>query len=865
LPELEWEAYLLRVESEHSAIGAALRELVADRRKLEAQGFLESSVVRTGDREGVGSRIGPYTISSLIGRGGMGEVWLALRSDGRFEGQFAVKFLDSYTSSAAALDRFRREGRLLARLSHPHIARLIDAGVTATGRPYLILEYVQGERIDEYCHSHKLGIEARVRLILDVLAALAHAHSNLIIHRDIKPSNILVTPAGQAKLLDFGIAKLLATDPAAQDESPPTRIEDSAFTPEFAAPEQILGEPPSTATDVYQAGVLLFAVLTGHLPFAVVGCTRAERIRSALDDEPPRLSDSAPPAWCKRLRGDLDAIISKALRKLPQERYATAAALADDLQRYLENEPVAARANLVGYRLRKFVQRYRGPVIGAVAAVLALVAVTAFALVQMHEARIQRDQLREQAKRAEMQAELVTLMMTAVGSKPATAEQLLDTGVRLVNEHYAGDPAFRVSAMLNLALRYKDLGLTQKQHELAEKASAIARKLNDVTLIARAACGLSEVELDLGHLDRAASLAAAGRAALERYAVADPLYVEDCMESQADVAGEKDDPLHAVRIGLQALTLLEQNNETHDLRYSDLLSRIADYYKSMGDTHRGFEYVERALTAAQDNGLNDTDFTLIAIHNVASSLMGFGEVKAACAREQDLVGRLQASGRPVIAAIAVLYGNCFLRTGRPAEALPWYEQGMHNAQSEGDAKNEMYTRWNRARALLTLHRFPEASGELDQADAIAREHRFSGIFEDSRVQLTRTDLFLAQGRFADAQRVLEPIVLRIRDPKGEQANLLSRALLLSARLAAGQERYADAARLAGEALRENERRARNPAVSADVGEAALLLAQDKRALGDQRGMQTAAQQAVVSLTASLGVDSPLTRDAMSLQ
>ena len=160
---------------------------------------------------------------------------------------------------------------------------------------------------------------------------------------------------------------------------------------------------------------------------------------------------------------------------------------------------------------------------------------------------------------------------------------------------------------------------------------------------------------------------------------------------------------------------------------------------------------------------------------------------------------------------------------------------------------------------------PEAASELDQADAIAREHRFSCIFEDSRVQLTRTDLFLAQGRFEDARRVLEPIVLRIRDPKGEQGNLLSRALLLSARLAAGQGRYPDAARLAGEALRENERRARNPAVSADVGEAALLLAQDKRALGDQRGMQAAVQQAVVSLTASLGVNSPLTRDAMSLQ
>ncbi len=208
----------------------------------------------------------------------MGEVWLAQRSDGRFEGKFALKFLETYSASPAALDRFRREGRLLARLAHPHIARLIDAGVTASGRPYLILEYVQGTRIDEYCAKHALGVEARVRLILDVLGALAHAHSNLVIHRDIKPTNILVTEEGEAKLLDFGIAKLVGAEAGSDADSPATRIEDAAFTPEYAAPEQILGELPSTATDVYQMGVLIFALLTGRLPLAA---RRAPHVHSA--------------------------------------------------------------------------------------------------------------------------------------------------------------------------------------------------------------------------------------------------------------------------------------------------------------------------------------------------------------------------------------------------------------------------------------------------------------------------------------------------------------------------------------------------------------------------------------------------------
>jgi eukaryotic-like serine/threonine-protein kinase len=685
LPEAEWGGYLSRLERDDPTAAGVLREMMAERRDLEAKGFLESSLVKATDRERVGMRVGAYTITSLIGRGGMGEVWLAVRSDGRFEGKFAVKFLDSYSASPAALDRFRREGRLLARLAHPHVARLIDAGVTEAGRPYLILEYVEGERIDAYCDGRSLGVDGRIRLLLDVLGALAHAHSNLVIHRDIKPSNILVTQHGEAKLLDFGIAKLLNADTSADSESPPTRIEDTAFTPEYAAPEQILGEPPSTATDVYQVGILMFVLLAGRLPIAPDGATRAQRIKSALDSEPPRLSEVAPAEVRKSLRGDLDAIVSKALRKLPQERYATAAALADDLRRYLGNEPVAARANLLGYRMRKFVRRYRGAVIGTSAAIVALVASTAFALYQMREAQNQRDQSREQAKRAELQAEFVTLMMSTVGSKPTTAEQLLDAGLKLVNEHYTDDPLFRVNAMLNLSARYADLGLTQKQYALLQSADEIARKLNDPALTARSDCGLAQAEMDLGHLDRAVSWVNAGRAALDRMSGPNPLYVEDCMEAEADVIDARGDPGAATRIAEKALALLEQADKTHDFRYADLLGHIADYYKEAGDTYRGFDYVERALAAIERNGLGDTDAAMTAMHNVASSLIGFGEFKEGCAREKDLVARMQSTGRSIITAMAVLYGTCLLRAGQPEEALIWYEKGIGIAQNENDA------------------------------------------------------------------------------------------------------------------------------------------------------------------------------------
>jgi eukaryotic-like serine/threonine-protein kinase len=863
-PEAEWEPYLARLPEEELA--TTLRELLGDQRKIEAEGFLEHSVldlVELEDGNQAGTQVGAYTIVSLLGRGGMGEVWLAERNDGRFEGKFAVKFLDQYSISPSALDRFKREGRLLARLAHPNIARLIDAGVSAEGpkrpgRPYLVLEYVQGERIDRYCEDHALGIEARVRLMLDVLAGLAHAHANLVIHRDIKPTNILVTPEGTAKLLDFGVAKLLSPD-LAGDTEPATRLEDAAFTPDYASPEQILGEAPSTATDVYQAGLLLFLLLAGRLPFAHAGVSRAERVRFALDNDAPRLADAAPPGLRPSLRGDLDAIVAKALRKRPQERYATAAALADDLRRYLADEPVAARDNLVGYRVRKFVHRHRGAVIGTGLAAVALIAVTAFALVQMREAQVQRDQSREQARRAELQAEFVTLMMSTVGNK------LLDAGLKLVTGHYQDDPIFRVNAMLNLAARYSDLGLTQKSYALAQDANDIARRLNDVALIGRSECGLADTEIDLAQMDVAALHVAAGQAALARMASPNALYIEDCMETQAEVVKGQGNPAAAAKLGEQALAILEQSKATHDIRYVTLLGKIADDYKQTGDIRKGYEYVERALAAAERDGLGDTETAMIALHNVASTLTGFGEVRRACAREKDLVTRLDATARPILTPMSVLYGHCLLRTGQPQEALTWYERGMNAADADGEPTLQLYARWSRARALTALHRDSEAAAQLDQVDGFARDHNLLPGFEYDRAKLARVDLLLAQNRASDARPIAEQVLLDARDASKAEGALLAQALLWSAKVALAENRYAAAATFAEQGLVETKRRAREAGESADVGEAALLLARAKGRLNDPDGARSAAHQALVSLSAALGSDNALTRDALALQ
>jgi len=346
-----------------------------------------------------GQTVGAYKLISCIGQGGMGSVWLAERSDGRFDRLVAIKFLNFAFAYRGGAERFKREGAILGRLAHPHIAELIDAGVTEKGEPYLVLEYVKGEHIDEYCDKRGLNVNARIRLFLDVLSAVAQAHSNLIVHRDIKPSNILVRNDGQVKLLDFGIAKLLADDASAGTPTLLTVEGGGVLTPQFAAPEQLTGGSVTTATDVYALGVMLYVLLTGCHPAGVATRSPADLIKAIVNTEPPRASDvfqsrdaSSAPAnrstsadkLRRQLRGDLDTILAKALKKNPQERYASVSALADDLDRYLKNEPIKARPDTITYVLSKALRRNWLPV----SAALLVIASLALGLYVSHRARV---------------------------------------------------------------------------------------------------------------------------------------------------------------------------------------------------------------------------------------------------------------------------------------------------------------------------------------------------------------------------------------------------------------------------------------------------------------------------------------------
>jgi eukaryotic-like serine/threonine-protein kinase len=411
LDPVDRSAYLDRVcEGDHE-LRHEMESLVSSHEQA-GTGFLKTPAVDLhrsvpAARSRVGCRIGAYDILEEIGHGGMGEVYRAARADGQFTKDVAVKLVRGGFDTALVVERFRHERQILAGLEHPNIGRLLDGGTTEDGIPYLVMELVKGMPVDEYCRTHRLDVSSRLRLFLHVCAAVQYAHQRLVIHRDIKPGNILVTEEGVPKLLDFGIAKIL--DPSVSSDATV-----SPLTPEYASPEQIRGDPITTATDVYSLGVVLYRLLTGQSPYPPNTRTPHEFARAICESEPKRpsiaiyqtgrndepISDRetiTPPeafrSWHedslsklrRRLRGDLDLIVLKALRKEPQGRYASVEQMADDIQRHLEGLPVTVRRDSWRYRAGRFATRHK---LAVTATVLVVIAVLGGVAATLHEARI---------------------------------------------------------------------------------------------------------------------------------------------------------------------------------------------------------------------------------------------------------------------------------------------------------------------------------------------------------------------------------------------------------------------------------------------------------------------------------------------
>lgn len=333
-----------------------------------------------------GRRFGAWQSIRLLARGGMGEVWLARRADGQHEQQAALKILSPYLAAPDSVHRFRRERELLARLEHPNIARLLDGGMSSQGEPYLVMEYVEGVRLDQFCAEHQVSLPERLKLFLKVCAAVNAAHQYLVVHRDLKPGNILVTPEGEPKLLDFGIAKLIDGEAGLEQ----TATANIFLTPMYASPEILRGYPATVASDIYSLGVVLYELLAGRRPFDASKLSPAALMEAVTQRDVPPPSEVAGPMQGEALDVDLDSITLKALARNPEERYASAAQLADDIRRYLDGQPVTAVRSSRLYVARKFVRRNRLAVSAAAVLFLSLAAGIAGTLWQAHIARAQR-------------------------------------------------------------------------------------------------------------------------------------------------------------------------------------------------------------------------------------------------------------------------------------------------------------------------------------------------------------------------------------------------------------------------------------------------------------------------------------------
>ena len=465
------------------------------------------------------ARVGAYLIEKEISRGGMGQVFLGTRNDEAYESQVAIKLVRIEKNSEWAEKRFLEERQILAKLNHPNIATLLDGGTTEDGQPYVVMQYINGLSITDYCHQHKLKVSTKLELFIKVVEAVSHAHKNLVIHRDIKPSNILVTKEGEPKLLDFGIAKIINEELNAGDVT-----QMGMMTPAYASPEQVRGELISTASDIYSLGVLLYELLAGEPPFDMGAGSPAEIVKAVCDTEPvPPSTKASEPNLSKTLQGDLDNIILKAMQKDPAKRYDTANELIDDIQNHLSGFPVLAVSDSSWYKSRKFIQRHWLSLSAAAAFVLMVSSLTFYYTLQLTTERdraIQAENIANAAKAAAQResqtanrvSEFLTRMFAVndpnagIGGKQMTARELLDVGSNSITESLNEEPETKAHLLQTIGLAYFNLGEQSLGIEHLRQSLAIHRSHSEKTVVAESMNRLANLLRQADEYDEAVKL-----------------------------------------------------------------------------------------------------------------------------------------------------------------------------------------------------------------------------------------------------------------------------------------------------------------------------------------------------------------------
>ena len=764
LPPVERAAWLDRLPDDAADLRQRLRDLLADDAMQLATSPGALDVDDAADDLGLrpGDEVGVYRIIRPLGTGGMGVVWLAERADGMVARQVALKLPRAEGARAALAARMARERVILAALDHPHIARLYDAGIAADGQPYLALEFVEGERIDRWCALHSLDIPARLQLFLQAARAVAYAHAQLVVHRDLKPSNLLVAGDGQVKLLDFGIAKLLDDTQGATSEL--TARGAPVMTPAYASPEQVGGLPVGTRSDVYALGVLLYELLAGVSPYKPRRDSRAALEEAVLSEVPARPSDAAVGARTRRaLRGDLDAIVLQALRKLPAERYATVDAFIDDIERHLRFQPVLARREGWVYPLRKFVRRHRLSV-GASAAVVGAL------LVGLASTWWQADRAERERERAEQVKTFITDVLRDASPYSGgdvgklTAVDLMRQASRRLAQADIKQPEVRVELMNLVGESLLNLGDYDRAEPLLDDAVRQARAAlgDDQPLTLRARLLQGELAYFRGRVEAQQATLAELLPRLHALAPREPALL---------VQGQRDAALNAlVRRDFDAAiaaarSSFELAQERLGTRHDDTLASALLLSLALSQAGR--------LDAARDQGalvlqLAQATYPGPALHpRVAEAHGVYGLALAAAGDARAGVAQLQTA----VDQLAQLFGADSLAVGM-------YRQNMAGYQ-------------------IDLGELDAAAANAASALAIIGRDADRGSYPWAVAALTLSWVQVEQGRDAEAlalQQQLLPVLTRTLGPNND-AVLRAQVLAARAELGLGK-RDAAAARLA---------------------------------------------------------------------
>lgn len=865
LPRCERDSWLASLDERFADVKPQLSLLVQQAACIETRDFLHT-LPKLDDPElshdAAGATVGPYRLLREIGAGGMGSVWLAERIDRLPARHVALKLPHISAPRSALAERLARERDILATLEHPGIARLYDAGVSAEGRPYLALEYVEGLPLDAYCAQHPLDLRQRLELFLKIANAVAYAHAKLVVHRDLKPGNILVTRAGEVRLLDFGVAKML--DDGWAKATALTELSGRALTLDYASPEQILGAPLTTSTDVYSLGVVLFELITGQRPYRLKRDSRGALEDSILSADIRRPSDAAPETIRRALRGDLDAIVLKALKSDAQTRYATVSAFADDVARYLEQRPVLAQADGAWYRIAKFSARHRRAVASAAVASIAILGGSIVAIWQMFAAHEQRDLAIYQQQRALASSEFLTLMFDGVGSSEAalTPAALLDRGAEMLDAQYGADPRLAANMYLDVATRYAMLGRVDRQLELLDRAVEGAANIGDFELLAGAHCAIALARVQTDAVGARQAFEAARDALAKRDAAA----ADDitCLRARAKLEEAEGKPAASVETLQLALRKIDRAPAPSASTKIAVLTDLGEHYYVHDRAVEALATLDEIIALHERSGRRATMSNIISMMNRAAILSRMGEMLTAEHTQREAIAlasrfgeenlRIEFSGH--LAATLV-------RLSRFEEAIPLLHAVIEAAEHTGHARRAAAAQVLLATCFIRMHRFEEVDALLDAAERTWRSNVAANQRMLNELALSRAEKRLLSGDAQQAADAVESLLDANGYPHARSAGLFS-MLNVAARAHLANGNFARARALAAEASSAAARVARDPSRSLDVGSAELLRAKALLGLGQRSAAAEAAGVARVALSHAVGAQHLDTRAASVL-